>query len=576
MAEDNSQVIDDQNFDVDINGIYNDFIKVIDNIRSDYYTANISENIANKIYDLPLNGKPPPLPEIKKRLCFLGSLRKTPQESRCHAFFRFIGFPIVSKDKKMFNPGYDIIFSKEKTITDDYKINVAKNQIDNFRKLSIAREEYINDIRGIFNTSLSLYLNVDQSVSNSANLSIDASTLAISSGRYIRNFNSSLKFAYSSFQIDPFSMEIKDQQYSVDFRSVVGTEEIDLSQYQDVNGIKPIKLFDFGERTHIITPFIVDPIIEFTVNRANKLVAIPFVPDASYQSVDKTTKGKITQPLLEQIIRKRRLSANELSVAKGLNKQAIDYVDKLISKDSKLVKQKKDIFKVGQQAQLDKFYNIIVSMIDKLIKAQKDIKNAQQDYYWIPIPSSGGPEEGCSVRPVLLPNNIDPILVTEKDAELFDLKTKELFASANPTVDSTTTKSDVGNFETPALKAFDLDVVSSLGNVSKNNFDKLSQIRTEKLSKANEALREIEIIMGEFSGLGFCDIVAILAALYLMPIENLYGFLDDDALKRMNSIFNTNITKPDITTSLTSFTQVAQYFYNLMDKIYIEKSQNNA
>ena len=558
-----SEYVDDQNFDININGIYSSFIQAIDSIRSNYLTYKIDNSSAKKIFSEAETVK-----DARNNLIKISSLQKTAQESRCHAFYRLIGFPIVGADKKFFNPGFDIVFYKNKIIDEKYKLGVAKNQIENFRDLSIEREKYVDDVKNIFNTTSNISLPTE-STSVASNLSLDASTLALSSGRNIRKFNSSFS------NIDPFDMNVKNQQYTVNFESVVGISNVDLIDYQDASGTKPIQLFSFDERTHIIKPFIVDPVIDFTVNHSTKLVGIPFVPNSTYLQVDKTTRGKINQPLLEQIIRKRQDLSDKSTIATGLNKTAINYVDSLISQDTNLLKKKKDLFNKTPQNQLNKFTNIIVSMIEKLVKAQDTIKEAQQEYYWLPIPSSSGPEGGCSVRPLLLPDKINPVLITVKDREAFDAKYKETFYTANISAETKTDQADVGGYRLDALKIFDLDGAKVLGNLAKQNFDKLSQMRNETLTEANEALKIVEIIMGEFSGLGFCDIIAILGGLYLMPLENLYGFLDNEAILRMNAILKIKITPPPLETTMSNYIEIVQYLYNLMDKIYLDISENN-
>ena len=57
----------------------------------------------------------------------------------------------------------------------------------------------------------------------------------------------------------------------------------------------------------------------------------------------------------------------------------------------------------------------------------------------------------------------------------------------------------------------------------------LNNKRNQLLAKASNALQIVEMIMGEFSGLGLCDIVAVVGALYTMPLASLVGFLDTDS-----------------------------------------------
>ena len=105
------------------------------------------------------------------------------------------------------------------------------------------------------------------------------------------------------------------------------------------------------------------------------------------------------------------------------------------------------------------------------------------------------------------------------------------------------------------------------GNNDAKNLEELTQRRNKFMTKAGKALRKIEIIMGEFSGLGLCDIIAILGTLYVIPKENLLGFLDKDAFSRMQILLNRpEATQSTLPESMIALTNLVKDFYNLMDK----------
>jgi hypothetical protein len=95
------------------------------------------------------------------------------------------------------------------------------------------------------------------------------------------------------------------------------------------------------------------------------------------------------------------------------------------------------------------------------------------------------------------------------------------------------------------------------------------------MKEAGEALQIIEMILGEFSGLGLCDMLAIEASLYLISKESLLGFLDEDAFLRMKSVLKINNIQrnEDLTVCLQELTNTVTQFYNLMDKLYIDTKQ---
>jgi len=71
---------DIQNFDIDIDKIYNDFILAIDKVRSYNNTSSISSQSAISFFQSKN------LSKLRSSV----STEITPQESRCHAFLRII------------------------------------------------------------------------------------------------------------------------------------------------------------------------------------------------------------------------------------------------------------------------------------------------------------------------------------------------------------------------------------------------------------------------------------------------------------------------------------------------------
>jgi hypothetical protein len=112
--------------------------------------------------------------------------------------------------------------------------------------------------------------------------------------------------------------------------------------------------------------------------------------------------------------------------------------------------------------------------------------------------------------------------------------------------------------------------------IAEDQLKKLEDKRNNDLSGACDSLRAIEVIMGEFSGLGLCDIVAIMATLYIMPKEALLGFLDNDAFNRMKTQIKIGETsKLSVVASMSKFTENIKNIYNLMDKIHKDYLQKN-
>jgi hypothetical protein len=540
---------DAQKFEIDINKVYSDFIVVIDKVRSNTNCAVISAQASSSIFQ----SGDTTLAKLKSQT----SISSTPQESRCHAFFRIIGFPVISSAYKIYNPGHDIVYDSSRTIgaaVSSAKLAIAASPISKFRELSLQRENYVTGIIDIF------------SIPNS----IDASTLALSSGAKIRQFAAPV--INSS---DPFDMDFKNQQYKIDFNSNVGGKKKKLTEYVDINGNTPTKLQ--SQRVHIIKSFMVDPVIDFTVNDVSKLIAVPFVPAKTYLMVKENVFA--SRPIIEQVIRNRFTIIDQTNSVGTADQSVIDYMESIPSiQDEAIIASinKGDVYKLSKQAQFVKYINIIRAMINKLVESQLIISRVCSQYYWLPVPSTIGPEGGSSVQGVFVSTNVPSDFTPAKDKSIINIKIKTTINQINSQTANVQGIPDVGGFAFDNFKnTFGPDTSESLGDASSSSLQELTSQRNTNLKKANNALRTIEIIMGEFSGLGLCDIIAVMGALYIMPKNDLLGFLDDDALKRMNTILNLNESSPGIQSAMKSFVSSVKDFYNLMDKIYQDQSQNN-
>lgn len=552
---------DSQNFDIDIDKMYSDFISSIDKVRSHCNTNNIRDNsVVNAIGSLPANNAT--LLDLKTKLNILCSVESTPQESRCHAFFRIIGFPCCDSSKsKIFNPGYDIIKNSSRSVNDTYKIGVIKDPLEGFRDLSVTREIFYIDNLKTF----------------SAQESIDAATLSLSSGRNIRQFISPL----INTQFD----DTEVSTYHIDVMSSVGGTQKPLDKYQDVFGNYPTKIGTFGPFNfiHVIKPFLVDPIIDLMINDSSKKIAVPFAPTKSELKVVNDTY--VSRPMLEQVIRDRFSIANPAETSGTADASVLEYIKSIPNiNDVEIINNAANLYKLGDQTQFIKFLNIIRAMVKKLVEAQDTIRKTQDKYYWVPAPAKNGPEGGCSVQGVFVSSNLDSDLITAADQVVINALIKTAIIQADALAATANATPDVGGFALPnALGLPNLGASTtpdSLGNDVVKNYKQVVAIRDEELKAAGAALQTVEIIMGEFSGLGLCDIVAVLGGLYLMPRNSLLGFLDYDAVTRMAEaeiITSDNSVDlfPGLSLASNDFINVVKDLYNLMDKIYQDLSENN-
>ena len=473
---------------------------------------------------------------------------KTPQESRCHAFYRVIGFPVISKSKGIYNPGHDTVAGKKK-ITPAMKADIAADPLDGFFALSEERERYVS-------TFLKKFSN---------NQHIDSCVTALS-GINIRDFIAPFK--------DPNALEsmfnIENQGYDIKDDSIVGSNDVDLDEY--VNSDSKTSEGFSTKRYHFIKPFAVDPRIDISV-QVEKKVAVPFTLDHSNRIAttvpvaDHTSqKIEVDPPLIEAIIIRRALEFDPSIKLTKLDKSTIDKI--LNIKEIKNEQLVKDItgavYGVNQQQFFLQYLNIIRAMVGQLRAALNAIKVIQSRYYWLPIPSDTGPEDGCSVSDIIVDifdsRNTLEDLQTEKDGELIFL----YFQTAADDVLSSAI-SAAPNYAKKIMPLF-----FGANDADKNQLELLKKKRNKALTAANDQLQIVELIMGEFSGFGLADMIVIMGGLHLMPAQSLLGFLDEDAYDRAKKTEGLKIPDKNPTTinvALNDLTNNVRGLYNIMDDL---------
>jgi hypothetical protein len=77
--------------------------------------------------------------------------------------------------------------------------------------------------------------------------------------------------------------------------------------------------------------------------------------------------------------------------------------------------------------------------------------------------------------------------------------------------------------------------------------------------------------------LGLCDILAVIGALYTMPMTNLVGFLDDDAYLRASVLLGAGLpARTGISDSMTALMQGVSGFYQIMDQVFVDTVGNGS
>lgn len=589
-----------QNNDPNIPQMYKDFVTGgntpddnepgqnlgIDDIRARISVSVTGTKTADLIASLnidPRTTTPAPTPNITTPVIIA-------QESRCHAFYRIIGLPVVATDKTFYNPGLDVIkqvdssgkpITRKVTLTD--KIDIAKKVGMPFENISQARENYAANIAQVFANGESIEAGV---------MSLTSGTFGDKSSINIRKF--AVPFIKNT-AVDPFDFTINDQTYPITTQSsLVGSKPIPLNTFQDANGNSLTSNQDntnlFFNHQHIIVPFMVDPRIDFSVwsndskisSGVSRRIAVPFVPNASF--LKSGSYSNAARPLIEKVITDRMSQYNNSIDAGTLGVQYIQYVQNIKSIQTDTLGGtsvssifSNSAFKTSQQAAFVQYVFNIQAMMYKLKEVLKIVHGVQGKYYFLPIPSITGPDGGGSIRSVPLNQNFSASLITPNDLNIILNQLQVFFANLNTGVTQANAVPDRGSYAFGGFQmTFDSNTSQSLGNYSANTMTTLSNQRDAEINKALDALQVIEMIMGEFSGLGLCDIMAIVGALYVMPLASVIGFLDDDAYARAGVVLNQSLPKRNsITTSMMDLAQFVNGFYQIEDSIFSDYIGNN-
>lgn len=576
-----------QNFEIDVQEMYQDFVTgtpanqqnvSIDDIRSQINISIVSQSGKSIIDSLNID------PNSNSNTSTVNTT--TPgtqaQESRCHTFYRILGFPVVNSDKVSFyNPGFDpIVPGIVRKIQLADKIKIAENAIVGFNEISKYRENWVNDNLKIFSTPNT----------------IDAAVFSLTSGTYGNNGTVNLRNFTAPFDknknLDPFDMTLNNQSYTLGGinSTLVGEKIVHLSSFQDINGNFPSSDNRAGglkQHFHIITPFTVDPRIDFSVfpidsgsaAGVSKRIAVPFVQNQSYLKISSNCSAE--RPLIEKILRERFSQSNSVLDSGTATQDLIKYITSFKSIQNQDLVNKissGDIYKLSQQNAFAKYLSIIQAMIFKLIDSLQNIHKSQGMYYWLPIPSSTGPEGGCSVRSIIQSTLLDNNLITQNDFQIILFNAQAMFNKQVATSANTISIPDIGNFAFSAFKlTFSSDTSASLGDNSAQTLENLVSKRNKILNKASTALQTVEMIMGEFSGFGLCDIIAIMGSLYIMDKNLLLEFLDDDSLDRMNLSLGIKLTKTNnLVKAMSELATTINQFYSIMQQIYLDSLNNNS
>ena len=449
-----------------------------------------------------------------------------PFESRCHAFYRYLGLPVVdpSADDSFYSPGY---YPPSKSNTNATKSNTSRKNIDTKFKASPSKS-----ISAIRENNFKLLRNVF------AKQDLISSLYALAL-HHVRTFQA----IDDSENSDPFFAD--QQTFTEDARKIEvenfinanpGSSESINSSMAKTASILGASL-DSGQ--HILKPFIVDPVIANSIQPPTNLICVPFLKNIADTKLNKNTV--LQRPGIETIIRVR--FANNPT-----DTLFLDDVRKIISGEVSpeqstatldrqgIIDTIEAIFQINDINSLPDSFNtslsnIQLTTISGLVKTLKAIvvqlhgnldaiHQAIVNINWLPIPSVEGPEiiRGASLNRFGVNLSIYDKVITNLKLQLFSAN-----SSSNAPELAT-----LGNFATP-FTAFSPKTTSLINTV----LEDLQNKKKNYSDNAFKSMSNMELISGEVSGLGLVDILAIYIALWSVEDKYLLGLIDNDAFERL-------------------------------------------
>lgn len=506
MADLPQQVLDQgfedtESIDNDIDNLFQRFIAPIDKIRS------IAEAPPGKLQS---NQKQKGIAELKvDPVNFL--------ESRLHAFYRLMGLPVVA-GSKFYNPGFDPS-PKGNANKDSVNSSIDQKSLD---AMSL-REQHAKSFSQMFTG---------------------------------QGFDTVL-YALMQTHIKPFNMLDSDVKTKViDGRSNTLAELKlllpDLSSAIDDASASFAKRMGYGltSARHIIKPFGVNPAIDFTVMPGNNKVCVPFLPDLKSTRISANPDVFLIRPGIEFILRARLKDNNPdplflTDIQKIITQErspnpsfTADINTNVLRSTVEALADDNDIISADVTDLFSSFTSTQAAVVKQLVKTLKvvvkevhdsvvDIDKTKKKITFLPISGTQGFEKGGSLK--------DSQPTTKLERDLVTLTIKKLNADRDIAIDKS-----LGTFATSGFTNLEKTDIYS------QQIDELTQTKKDLGSRGLKAIKTIEIVTGESSGLGLVDVLAIYTALWAIKIEELIGLLDQDSFDRLYN-FNTNLRSSAVT-----------------------------
>lgn len=434
------------------------------------------------------------------------------QESRAHAFYRMIGFPVMDQDGNIYNPGFNPVrLSKEKNINQ----NIASNLNPNIIQMQAARELDARKRNSMFRRSLS-----------------DSSVFAV-----VQRFPKKFQVIDKNKNFDDFDV----QQFLIKRRQQFVSSQYELSSGSNISNT-------FSTYSHVLRPFLVNPVIDRTVQSVGRSARIcePFLPDKNTTRLENNIF--LERPGIEFVLRLRlkeqefvETVAGTIPIVLGEEIQENITASEIRQIASAILDQQNITDETVRQLisgrnsfeliNLNKLVRLINASINSLAQSIEILNQVSKELDWTPLPGLRGlEEEGKLELGTVIQKKTS---TSELDRNISVLRLKAEIAKTR----GVPSDSDIGSF---AIEFFE--------NTDKRYELELNDLENRRLALIRQgarALRTIEIITGEQSGLGLVDILAIYTALWAIDLDVLISLLDPQAFQRLidnnSDLINTNV-----------------------------------
>jgi len=424
-----------------------------------------------------------------------------PLESRAHCFYRMLGLPVVAPDGSFYSSGFEP--NSTTTLDKREKVNKALLADQNLQTIMLLRERDVQTRRSTF-----VRQNIDST----------AYALAL---RYTRSFSEYIDKNLGPLKADKQTYTIPDRIFETDR---VGSKA------------------NFNSASHILRPFIVNPLIADTVMPANNLVCVPFLASKEDTKIDLNVS--LLRPGIEFILR-MRLQENSsnidfLNEVKRIISQQGSESDSETAQDVRntisVITGESDLATLQNSPAFDSIVgnissvqfstiNILIKTIklvlEKLDYSIREFDALKNSLNFEPIPTVEGPEYGGNIR------TSGGTGLSEYEQKIGLLRIMDLNAQQQQKVVSDRLGGGSELFATSVVSVTQKDYSSEIAGLTKERDDLASQ--------AIEHMSNIEKIVGEVSGLGLIDVLCIYTALWAIDLDVLLGLIDDEAFERLYS-----------------------------------------